>query len=90
EDDKGVWESATANMRTYLALKERAAAYRSDPRVIQAQKNSNIPGLTENTLAAGESWKDLSKDSFDLEKAGARGYGYEALNQLALEHLMGF
>ena len=90
EDDKGVWESATANMRTYLALKERAAAYRSDPRVIQSQKNSNIPGLTENTLAAGESWKDLSKDSFDLEKAGARGYGYEALNQLALEHLMGF
>jgi xylose isomerase len=24
EDDKGVWESATSNMRTYLALKERA------------------------------------------------------------------
>jgi xylose isomerase len=90
DDDKGVWESATANMRTYLALKERAAAYRSDPRVIQAQKNSNIPGLTETTLAAGESWKDLSKDSFDVEKAGERGYGYEVLNQLALEHLMGF
>lgn len=90
EDDKGVWDSATANMRTYLALKDRATAYRNDPRVIAAQKDSNIPGLTENTIGAGESWKDLAKDSFDVEAAGARGYQYEALNQLALEHLMGF
>jgi xylose isomerase len=90
EDDKGVWDSATANMRTYLALKDRATAYRNDPRVIAAQKNSNIPGLIENTMGAGESWKDLAKDSFDVEAAGARGYQYEALNQLALEHLMGF
>ena len=90
EDDRGVWDSATANMRTYLALKERATAYRNDPRVIAAQKDSNIPGLTENTMAAGESWKDLAKDSFDVEAAGVRGYQYEALNQLALEHLMGF
>ena len=89
EDDKGVWDSATANMRTYLALKERASAYRKDPRVIAAQKDSNIPGLTENTMGAGESWKDLAKDSFDVAAAGARGYQYEALNQLALEHLMG-
>jgi xylose isomerase len=90
EDDKGVWDSATANMRTYLALKDRATAYRNDPRVIAAQKDSNIPGLIENTMGAGESWKDLAKDSFDVEAAGARGYQYEALNQLALEHLMGF
>ena len=90
EDDKGVWDSATANMRTYLALKDRATAYRNDPRVIAAQKDSNIPGLTENTMGAGESWKDLAKDAFDVEAAGARGYQYEALNQLALEHLMGF
>jgi xylose isomerase len=90
EDDKGVWDSATANMRTYLALKDRATAYRNDPRVIAAQKDSNIPGLTESTMGAGESWKDLAKDSFDVEQAGARGYQYEALNQLALEHLMGF
>ena len=90
EDDKGVWDSATANMRTYLALKDRATAYRNDPRVIAAQKDSNIPGLTENTMGAGESWKDLAKDSFDVEAAGARGYQYEALDQLALEHLMGF
>ena len=89
ENDKGVWESASANMRTYLALKERAAAFRSDSRVIAAMKESNIPGLVEPTLAKGETWKDLAKDVFDVETAGKRGYGYEAVDQLALEHLMG-
>ena len=89
ESDKGVWESATANMRTYLMLKERVSAFRSDPRVIAAMTESNIPGLTEPTLASGETWRDLAKDSFDVEAAGKRGYHYEALDQLALEHLMG-
>ena len=89
EDDKGVWESASANMRTYLALKERAAAFRADPRVIEAMKASNIPELNESTLGSGETWRDLAKDSFDVEAAGKRGYHYEALDQLALEHLMG-
>jgi xylose isomerase len=89
EDDKGVWESATANMRTYLALKERAAAFRADPRTIEAMKASNIPGLNESTISADETWRDLAKDSFDVEAAGTRGYGYELVDQLALEHLMG-
>jgi xylose isomerase len=52
-------------------------------------KESNIPGLSEPTLAQGESWKDLAKDSFDADAAGKRGYGYEILDQLAMEHLMG-
>ena len=73
----------------YLVLKERAAAFRKDPRVIAAMKESNIPGLSEPTLAKGETWKDLAKDSFDADTAGKRGYGYEILDQLAMEHLMG-
>ena len=89
ESDKGVWESATANMRTYLALKERALAFRADPRVIAAMAESNIPGLSEPTLGSGQTWRDLADDSFDVEAAGTRGYGYEAIDQLALEHLMG-
>ncbi len=89
EDDAGVWQSATSNMRTYLLLKERAIAYRNDPRVIDAMKESRIPELEVPTLAKGETWKDLADLSFDVESAGARGMGYEKLNQLALEHLMG-
>jgi xylose isomerase len=89
DGDSGVWASATSNMRMYLVLKERAEAFRKDPRVIAAMKESNIPGLSEPTLAAGETWKDLAQDSFDAEAAGKRGYGYEILDQLAMEHLMG-
>src|SRR5690606_36563 len=33
EDEEDVWESAKANMRTYLLLKERAKAFRADPEV---------------------------------------------------------
>jgi xylose isomerase len=89
ESDKGVWESASANMRTYLALKERALAFRNDPRVINAMAASNIPGLAEPTFAPGETWRDLANDFLDIESAGKRGYHYEALDQLAIEHLMG-
>jgi xylose isomerase len=89
EDKSGVWASATSNMRMYLILKDRAEKFRKDPRVIEAMKNSNTFGLEEPTLAKGETWKDLSKDSFDVESAGKRAYHYEVLDQLAMEHLMG-
>jgi xylose isomerase len=89
DGDSGVWASATANMRMYLILKERAANFRSDPRVIAAMKDSHIPDLEFATLASNESWRDLANDSFDPENAGARSYNYEALDQLAMEHLMG-
>ncbi len=89
ENDKGVWESATANMRTYLLLKERALAFRNDPRVKAAMVDSHIDQLEIPTLSSGESWKDIELDSIDVEAAGERGYGYEKIDQLAIEHLMG-
>ena len=89
ENMDGVWASATSNMRTYLILKDRAAAFRSDPRVIAAMKNSHIDQLLVPTLSAGETWRDLAADSFDVEAAGERAYHYEVLDQLAMEHLMG-
>ena len=89
DGDSGVWASATANMRMYLILKERAANFRSDPRVIAAMKDSHIPDLEVATLTTNETWRDLANDSFDPENAGARSYNYEVLDQLAMEHLMG-
>jgi xylose isomerase len=76
-------------MRTYLALKERALAFRADPRVIDAMKESRTDQLEVTTLASGETWRDLHDESFDIELAGARGYGYEKIDQLAIEHLLG-
>ena len=94
EDIAGVWVSAAANMRTYLLLKERAAAYRADPEVAQARAAAGVGELAEPTLAPGEAYAELLADrsayeEFDADAAGARGYGYVRLNQLALEHLLG-
>jgi xylose isomerase len=94
EDITGVWESAAANMRTYLLLKERAAAFRADPEVAEALAASRVGELAVPTLSGGESYADLLADrgaveDFDVDAAGERGYGFVRLNQLAVEHLLG-
>jgi xylose isomerase len=89
EDMAGVWDSAAANMRTYLLLKERAAAFRADPEVQAARAYSGVDALSEPTLGPGETLAELRAEEFDPEKAGERGYGFVRLHQLALEHLAG-
>ncbi|UQX88737.1 xylose isomerase [Jatrophihabitans telluris] len=94
EDYDGVWDSARANMRMYLLLKERAAAFRSDPEVIEALQYARVPELSVPTLNPGETYADLLADpstfeDFDPDAAGEQGYGFVRLNQLAIEHLMG-
>ena len=81
-------------MRTYLLLKERAAAFRADPEVQEALAAAGVAELREPTLADGETYADLLADrsafeDFDPDAAGARGFGFVRLNQLALEHLLG-
>jgi len=93
EDKTGVWASAAANMRMYLLLKERAAAFRADPEVIEAQAASRVAELGTPTLAPGETYAGLLADrsafeDFDADAAGAPGYGFVHLNQLAIEHLL--
>jgi xylose isomerase len=89
EDISGVWASAAANMRTYLILKERAKAFRADPEVQEALAASRVEELAVPTLAPGETYETLADDTFDLDAAAARGFHYEHLDQLALEHLLG-
>ncbi|MEY2678983.1 MAG: hypothetical protein RLZZ160_61 [Actinomycetota bacterium] len=89
ESDEGVWASASANMRTFIILQERARAFRADPRTKAALEKSGVNELLQPTVASGESWKDIANDNFDVEAAGKRGYHYEELDQLALEYLIG-
>jgi xylose isomerase len=89
EDPQDVWVSAAANMRTYLILKEKAAAFRADPDVQQALADSRVTELAQPTLAPGETVADLAKDDFDIDKAAERGFHFTHLNQLAIEHLLG-
>jgi xylose isomerase len=95
EDPAGVWTSAAANMRTYLMLRQRAAAWRADPEVAEALAASRVDQLAVPTLAAGESYQDLLADrsafeDYDPDAAAQRGYGFVHLNQLAVEHALGF
>ena len=91
EDMSGVWDSAAANMRTYLLLRERACAYRADPEVQAALEAAGVGTLREPTLDPGESLADLRAGTadFDPEAAAQRGFGFVRLNQLGLEHLLG-
>lgn len=95
EDETGVWDSAAANMRTYLLLKERAAAFRADPDVQEALEAARVFELAENTLGENESYDDLladraSYEDFDHEAYfNGKGFGFVRLQQLATEHLMG-
>ena len=95
EDETGVWDSAAANMNTYLLLKERAAAFRADPEVQEALSAARVPELAVPTLAAGESYDDLLADrasfeDFDTDSYfNGKGFGFVRLQQLATEHLMG-
>jgi xylose isomerase len=94
EDFSGVWASAAGCMRNYLALKQKAAAFRADPEVQEALKASRLDQLARPTLAEGEKLADLLADSsafedFDVEAAAKRGMAFEHLDQLAMDHLLG-
>ncbi|GIF18931.1 xylose isomerase [Actinoplanes tereljensis] len=93
EDFTGVWESAKANMRMYLLLKERAQEFRADPVVQAALAESKVLDLAQPTLNAGETYQDLLADKsawedFDVDAVGAQGYGFVKLHQLAIDHVL--
>jgi xylose isomerase len=94
EDVDGVWQTAAANMRTYLLLKERAKAFRADPEVAAALEEAGAGALATPTLADGETYDDLLADrsafeEFDVDAPAQRGYGFARIDQLAIEHLLG-
>ncbi len=95
EDEQGIWDSVSANMRTYLLLKERADAFRADPEVQEALRAAKVDELRTPTLNEGESYDDLLADRSAFEDfdaaayLGGHGFGFVRLQQLATEHLLG-
>ncbi|MFF0155146.1 xylose isomerase [Micromonospora sp. NPDC005203] len=94
EDMDGVWASAAANMSTYLLLKERAAAFRADPEVVEALAASKVGDLNTPTLNDGEGYEEFLADrsafeDVDVDAVAERGFAFVRLNQLAVEHLLG-
>jgi len=90
EDMDGVWASAAGCMRNYLVLRDKSQAFRADPRVQQALRDARVDQLAVPTLGEGETLADLRAETgFDPDEAGRRGMAFEALDQLALDHLYG-
>jgi xylose isomerase len=89
EASDGVWESARACMRNYLILRDKVDAFRADPAVAEALSAARVAELDEPTLGDGESLADLRAETHDVEALGQRSVAMEALDQLALEHLLG-
>ena len=92
EDYEGVKDFARGCMRTYLILKEKAQRWNAD---------AEIQGLLAEVNAGGEQvarfqgkysrekGAALKSFGFDREALGLRGYGYERLDQLTMEVLLG-
>lgn len=92
EDLNGVWDFAAGCMRTYLILKEKAAQFNADAEIQGMIKNlSADPDGIESLLAtySKENADKLSAMEIDRIAYGKKGLGYEKLDQLTTELLLG-
>ncbi|HEX2207808.1 MAG TPA: xylose isomerase [Longimicrobium sp.] len=91
EDEAGVWDFARACMRTYLILKDRAARWNADPEIQQivGELRSRGGGAGEPVRYSAASAEQIRGQTLDLDAIRARGYGYERLDQLTIEVLLG-
>lgn len=91
EDDEGVWEFAVGCMRTYKILKARAIAFEADPDVqeIIAERTDDALDALLNGGYSTEAAEAISAASIDVDTIAKKGLGYERLDQLLVEHMMG-
>lgn len=92
EDYEGVKDFARGCMRTYLILKDKARQFNEDAE-IQALLSKINAGDGSMTIYAGkyspEKAAGLKNHSFDRPALGGRGLGYERLDQLTIDLLLG-
>ena len=91
EDDDGVWAFAAGSMRTYLILKEKVRRFHADTEIqsclaeLTSRAGSNaahVPFSAAHAVA-------LKSQSLDLTSTRAKGFGYERLDPLTMELLLG-
>jgi xylose isomerase len=91
EDYAGVKDFARGCMRTYLILKERAARWNADPEIQAIIREGHLATQPAPLLSTYSSANrdDLLARPLDRRALAARGLGYERLDQLTIELLMG-
>ena len=91
ESEEGIWDFAAGCMRTYLALKARAAEWSADAGIQQALEDAKVPELGVETVGAysREKVDELLAQQFDIDALGARETRNEQLDQLSVELILG-
>jgi len=90
EDEAGVWDFARGCMRTYKILAARAAAFDADPEVrelVAERRDAQLEPLLSG-YDPGKA-RALRALEIDADAVARRGLGYERLDQLMMEHLLG-
>jgi xylose isomerase len=91
EDYEGVKDFARGCMRTYLILKERAAAWNADGEIQALVKAAQQAGQGAPAVGpySSSSRDALLEATFDRADLSSRGLAYEKLDQLTIEILLG-
>jgi xylose isomerase len=92
EDEEGVWDFAAGCMRTYNILKEKTAQFESDAEIqgiLQEIGNQNPEYEQHLGKYSREKSQALKQVQFDIDAMGRVGLGYERLDQLLAELLLG-
>jgi xylose isomerase len=89
EDYAGVREFARGCMRTYLILRERAKQWNADKEIqalVAALRDGDAPAFASYSTKHRDT---LLAAAFDRRALAARGLGYERLDQLTMDVLLG-
>jgi len=92
EDYEGVKDFARGCMRSYLILKEKAAQFNADPEIqaLLAEINADDPAMAAFDGPYSRTKANaLKSHAFDIPALAARGMGYERLDQLTVDLLLG-
>jgi xylose isomerase len=92
EDYEGVKAFARGCMRTYLILKAKAKAFNADPEIqavlAEAQADDGSLAALQGKYSAAKA-ANLKAHAFDRQAMGMKGLGYERLDQLTIDLLLG-
>jgi xylose isomerase len=95
EDEDGVWDFAYYSMRTYLILKDKVARFNADPEIQDMLKSlehlstTGEPGIGATFKYSDKTAALLKNHNFDITPLRTQGFGYERLDQLTTEILLG-
>jgi len=92
EDEQGVWDFAAGCMRTYKILQETVRRFNADPAIGAERarlKALGAEGAQPPTRYSRDAANALKNDTFDVDAIAAVGLGYERLDQLTTEVLLG-